>query len=43
MIEFSINTPFESEIELANHESFKALEKINDEPEKERLINIVFE
>jgi hypothetical protein len=32
MIEFSINTPFESERELANHESFKALEKIKIEP-----------
>jgi len=32
MIEFSINTPFESERELANHESFKSLEKIEDEP-----------
>ena len=32
MIEFSINTTFESERELANHESFKALEKIKDEP-----------
>jgi len=32
MIEFSINTPFESEMELANHESFKSLEKIEDEP-----------
>ena len=32
MIEFSINTPFESERELANHESFKALEKVKDEP-----------
>jgi hypothetical protein len=32
MIEFSINTPFESERELANHESFKALKKIEVEP-----------
>ncbi len=32
MIEFSINTPLKSERELANHESFKALEKIKDEP-----------
>ena len=32
MIEFSINTPFESERELANHESFKALDKIKIEP-----------
>jgi len=30
MIEFSINTPFESERELASHESFKSLEKIED-------------
>jgi len=32
MIEFSINTPFESERELANYESFKALVKVKDEP-----------
>jgi hypothetical protein len=32
MIEFSINTPFESERELASHESFRALEKIEVEP-----------
>jgi hypothetical protein len=31
MIEFSINTPFESEREMASHESFRALEKIEDE------------
>lgn len=31
MIEFSINTPFESERELANHELFKALKKIEVE------------
>jgi hypothetical protein len=30
MIEFSINTPFESERALANHESFKALVKIDN-------------
>lgn len=32
MIEFSINIPFESERELANHELFKPLEKIKNEP-----------
>lgn len=51
MIEFSINTPFESERELASHESFKALEKADDEPvtvletkrpesAKERLVDL---
>jgi hypothetical protein len=51
MIEFFINTPFESERELASHESFKALEKVEDEPvtvletkrpesAKERLVDL---
>ena len=53
MIEFSINAPFESEMEMANHESFKSLVKVEDEPEeplknkrnapkKEDLVDIVF-
>ena len=51
MIEFSINTPFESERELASHESFRALKKIEDElvkaleykkaePAKEYLVDL---
>jgi len=48
MIEFSINAPFESEMELANHESFRRLVKVEDElakavetgdPKKEGLLN----